>query len=149
MSYFLKLIGTTEDPLPVNWMKDRPEVVNGVRFGGENKPPPRKGDMIIYYAVGRQRLCGLLEVISEEPTRDNPQSEPWTQEQKFRWPWWLGLKPILLLEADERAPHVDEVGFEIERVKRKSFLQIGAGEFKKMEEAIRAKVHRPEGLKGR
>ena len=69
MAYYLKLIGESGDPLPPNWMKERPEVVNGVRFGGERKPPLRKGDMVIYYAVGRQRLCGVLEVTSEEPTR--------------------------------------------------------------------------------
>jgi hypothetical protein len=54
MAFFLKLIGTAEDPLPVNWQVERPEVVNGVRYGG-HKPPVRKDDVLIYYAVGSQR----------------------------------------------------------------------------------------------
>jgi hypothetical protein len=137
MGYYLKLIGTTEDPLPVDWTTQRPQVVNGVRFGGRGMPPLRKGDGVIYYAVGRQRLCGLLEVVSEKPTPENPPTEPWAAHEKERWPWWVGLQPIVLLPADERAPHVDEVGFDVQRIIRKSYIPIGPGEFKKMEEAIR------------
>jgi hypothetical protein len=136
MSFFLKLIGTAEDPLPADWMETRREVVNGVRFGGPRMPPPREHDKIIYYAVGSQRLVGVLEVTSKQPTRDNPASEGWTEEQKFRWPWWVGLKPIVLLPADERAPHVRELKFDAERVRQKSYIPIGAGEFQKMEALI-------------
>jgi hypothetical protein len=57
----------------------------------------------------------LLDVISEKPTKENPATEPWTADQKFRWPWWVGLKPIILLPADERSPHVDEVNFDPRR----------------------------------
>src|SRR6185436_1597693 len=87
--------------------------------------------------LGRPRPCGLMRVISEQPTRENPPSEPWAEEQKFRVPWWISLEPLVLLPADERAPHIDELGFDVERVRRKSYIPIGPGEFRKMEEAIR------------
>jgi hypothetical protein len=135
MSYFLKLIGTSEDPLPADWMQTRREVLRGVRFG--QKPPTHKGDLIVYYAVGRKRLCGLLRVASEEPTRENPDSEPWTEGQKRRWRWWIKLLPIVTLPADESAPHVDDVGFDATRVRRKSYVPLAPEEFRRMEKALR------------
>ena len=137
MNHYIKLIGFAEDPLPVEWVKERPEVVNGVRFGDKRRPPVSKGDRVIYYAVGRQRFCGILEVLSDCATKDNPDTEPWEAWQKEKWPWWVGLKPIILLPADERSPHVGEVGFDVKRIIHKGYLKITQGEFEKLEQAIR------------
>src|SRR5438132_2098850 len=136
MHYYLKLIGTAEDPLPVNWIQARPEVLNGVRFGGDKPPPMRKGDVLVYYAVGSQRLVGILDVLSDRPTKDNPPSEPWTPEKKFRWPWWIGLRKRVLLPADERAPHATSVGIDVRQLRQKSYLPIIPDTFRKMEAAI-------------
>jgi hypothetical protein len=135
MSYFLKMIGTASDPLPTDWIQTRPEVLRGVRFG--KKPPTHKGDMLIYYAVGSQRLVGLFEVISEKPAKENPPSEPWTAAQKYMWPWWVGLKMIAQLPADERAPHARDVDFDVTRVIHQGLVALSVIEFRKMEDAVR------------
>ena len=143
MNYYIKLIGFAEDPLPVEWMKERPEVVSGVRFGREPRdrvPAIGKGDTLIYYAVGRQRFCGILEVLSDRPTRENPDTEPWEAWQKERWPWWVGLKSVVLLPADERSPHASEVGFDVKRLAHKSHVQISPAEFDKLAAAIRQRA---------
>ena len=62
VSYFLKSVGISDEPLARDWWIVHPEIVDGVFFSREPKPIA-KGHTLIYYAVGRGCLCGVAEVL--------------------------------------------------------------------------------------
>src|SRR5882672_2767054 len=103
MSYFLKSIGLSDDPLPPKWWDERPEIVDAMYFG---KCPRRvlRGDTLIYYAVGGDgRLCGVAEVIAEA-TDDFKAPEHWTEERRGKFRWQVPVRLISRCAADDHAP---------------------------------------------
>jgi hypothetical protein len=67
---WLKLVGTSDWPVSEHWVMERPDLLREVRFGEAHPPAPiRRGDHLLYHAVGARRLIAVVEVESDERER--------------------------------------------------------------------------------
>jgi hypothetical protein len=87
---WFKLVGSTENPLPDDWVQQRPDLLTAIRFPW-NKPPsdiwaPGK---LVLYAVGSGALIAVQRV--DGPPQLLPRrGAPGTAEN--RWPHKLAVK---------------------------------------------------------
>jgi hypothetical protein len=96
MSYYIKPIGSTEDPLtPKQKFGKEFHTIHFSRTKGNNKYPPDicKGDTLICYGVGDGRLVSVFKV-SDFPkitTRESIDTDLWeaNDENMHRWPWYV------------------------------------------------------------
>ena len=128
MAYWLKLIGTSENPLdPVNGYAE-----NHVDSSAHGDEWIGLGDKIILYATAHQVVFATADVISE----------PYDSGQA-RWPARVDIRyrqevPI------ERGVHVNRVrdaGHELlQELQHQSFVPISEGEFNRAETLVAAKA---------
>jgi hypothetical protein len=94
MTYFVKLLGSHDWPMPDDpWGRDA-EMHREVRFPG--KPPPTdvtRGDEFIYYAVGGTKCIFGASRAEGDPVLNPTHSNP---EVARRWPY---AAPILLRKS--------------------------------------------------
>jgi hypothetical protein len=98
--YWLKSIGSSDDPQAADWVVSAPQELTEVHFPDAGKPSVAVGDYLVYYASGTGRIVGIVEVQSA-PTYDSPETQ---------WPWRVAVKAHLILGSiDERAPRLESV----------------------------------------
>jgi hypothetical protein len=98
--YWLKSIGSSDDPQADDWVKSAPQELTEVHFPDKGKPSVSIGDYLVYSASGKDSILGIVEVNSAV-TKDSTEAQ---------WPWRCEVKPHLVLGAiDERAPSLLEV----------------------------------------
>jgi EVE domain len=99
-SYWLKSIGSSDDPQADDWVDSAPQELTEVHFPDKGKPSVAVGDYLVYYASGTSRVVGIVEV-NNSVVRDSPEK---------RWPWRCEVKPHLVLGSiDERSPSLTSV----------------------------------------
>jgi hypothetical protein len=101
MSWF-KLVGSTENPLPDNWVADLPALLTEMRFPW-NKPPSdiwAPGHLILY-AVGAGALIGIQQVDGPPQLRPR-RGVPGSVEN--RWPHKLAVKTEVVCSPVSAAP---------------------------------------------
>ena len=106
MSWF-KLVGSTENPLPDNWVADLPELLTEMRFPW-NKPPSdiwAPGHLILY-AVGAGTLIGIQQVDGPRQLRPR-RGVPGSVEN--RWPYKLAVKTEVVCSPVSAAQKLREV----------------------------------------
>src|SRR5688500_19299484 len=104
MAYFLKLVGLSDDPPPAVWWEERPEIHEGIWFS--KKPQAiERGEILIYYAVGSDRLCGVAKVLQAPATSTKPQPASWPQGRREKLRWWMPVRMLQKIRADVSAPH--------------------------------------------
>ena len=96
-TYWLKSVGSTDDPQVEDWVISAPQELTEVRFPAKGKPAVRVGDYLVYYAPGHEKVIGIVEV-NGLPTDDTVE---------MRWPWRCQIRPHLVLGSIERAPSID------------------------------------------
>ena len=139
MSYWLKMIGSTDRPLGEHPFTERPSLKRQVRFPKDQFPGRLigKGDWLVYYAVGGWKRIFAVVQLTGDPERDVPSGDA---EVDRRWPH---------AAAVALAPeHVDSLSFapELRSVSKSlqaeihqgvSHLPMGEPEFQRAREALR------------
>lgn len=84
MTYFVKLLGSSEWPMPDDpWDRD-PEMHNEVRFPAPEPTDVARGDEFIYYAVGGTKCIFGSSRADDKPAINQQHSNP---EVARRWPY--------------------------------------------------------------
>ena len=91
--YFLKPIGTSEEPITLDDKRDFSDLHQNLHFSKKRPKGVRKGDVVITTAVGPGSLVGYFKVTgpTEYVTREMLQREAWLE----RWPWYMEGKSQL------------------------------------------------------
>ncbi len=131
MSAYLKVIGTGDEPLQGPYEEPFAEFP-------PNSPPDRitKGDFLILYAAGWQRIFAVARVIRRAPRGPNPD-----------WPHRLDISYIYNVPPADGI-HVNEISDTrtlTRSVMQKSSISLNAAEFKNAWDRLKAKK---EALKG-
>jgi hypothetical protein len=134
MSYFLKLLGLAESPLPEIWWVERPEIVTGVFFSSRPKLI-RPGDRLIYYAVGGSKRVVAEAEVTGEASRDFESPPQWPPERRERFAWRLLVELLAKCPADARAPLTSE--FYPKAITGGSYRRLSEEQGRGMAEAIR------------
>ena len=116
MTFWLKMIGTSERHWPENLSYDR----GHIEFRGRRPSGVRPGDRMILYAVGSKRLFAVVDVISEWQESDE---EEWPYRIDIKWPAAVNVAPSSGVYANEVSPDLTE------RVRRKSHIRLTEQEF--------------------
>lgn len=125
MSAFLKVIGSGDDPLQGPYEERFAEFP-------PNRPPDSitKGDFLVLYAAGWQRIFAVARVIRRAPRGPDP-----------KWPHRLEISYIYNVPPADGI-HVNEISDErtlTRSVMQKSSISLNAAEFKNAWEMLKAK----------
>jgi hypothetical protein len=150
VTYYVKLLGSTDMPMPNDpWGRD-PEMAKEVRFPA--KPAPTdiaKGDELIYYAVGGyKRLFGASRV-DDVPVINNEHSNAVVAK---RWPYAapVEVRHDVKLTYVSSGPSLDDVTPGLQKNVRHgvSHFEIGRPEFERAISLLRkAKSEEDQRLK--
>lgn len=106
MRGWLKLIGASDFIVPDKWAFERPDLLKIVRFGEAHPPAPiRRGDHLVFHAVGHQRIVAVVEVLDDEAKLD-----PAPKEWEKRWPLMLRVKTLVKVRRVAQAPPTAALG---------------------------------------
>jgi hypothetical protein len=89
------------DPLPEEWWRERPEILDGVFFSRKPRAIPT-GATLIYYAVGRGCVCGVVEVAGPATTSFIPPAT-FTAARRQKFPFRMPVKLLWKCRADANA----------------------------------------------
>jgi hypothetical protein len=129
---WLKLVGKADWPVSEHWVMERSDLLKEIRFGERHPPTPiRRGDRLVYYAVGSQRLIAVVEVLSEKARHDA------TVEWERQWPIVLDIRPILKVGRVSQGPATSVLGV-AEDLAHQSFVPLKSAQFDLAVEALRA-----------
>lgn len=132
MSAWLKLVGKADWPVSEHWVMERSDLLREIRFGERHPPSPiRRGDRLVYHAVGSQRLIAVVEVLSEEPRHDA------TLEWERQWPLVLDVRPVLKIGRVSQGPPTSVLHL-AEDFAHQSFLPLKPKQFDAAVQALRA-----------
>jgi len=138
-TYWLKSIGSTDDPQATDWVTSAPQELTEIHFPDKGKPSVSIGDYLVYYASGTRRIVGIVEVDSAT-TYDSPERQ---------WPWRCNVKAHLILGSiDERAPSLDEVllpPHTTKSVMQQSHIQLSEEEYERALEALESAFNSDKG----
>lgn len=120
---WLKAAGTGVAPLPTDWLKARPDLLEYVGFPDKGRPSVGEFDFLALYLAKHQKVVATLYAASDpywDP--DRIRSSP-----KGRWPWIVDVKPILVVPDAEFAPSISELGISGLSVRSHSHIEIDNG----------------------
>lgn len=144
---FLKAFGFSEKHVPADWMTDWSGAL--VCTGFPKKPKSvKKGDMIIYYAAGRRCVCGIFEVTTDGGINGGIPDKGWSESDKKRWPWWVGLRTHMAIPADQYAPTLEDIGINPLSVRRQSHIFLTDLEYARAVEQLLSAAGRSGRLQG-
>ena len=85
ITFWIKPIGVTEDPIPVGRKFERLE--QKLNFSTNKKPNVKIGDVLICYGVGAKQILSIyrVEELPEYETKEEIEKEPWLE----RWAWYV------------------------------------------------------------
>jgi hypothetical protein len=66
VQYWLKSLGTAEENLDQLWVGPHDDVLEAFACPKDRRPGFAKGDRVVYYAAGWQKIFAIVEVIKEE-----------------------------------------------------------------------------------
>jgi hypothetical protein len=137
--YWLKSVGSTDDPQADDWPETAPQELSHVRFPAKGKPSVQPGDYLVYYASGHERIIGIAEVFTP-PTKDNGEA---------RWPWRCEIRPRIILGRIHRSPSLDVMtgpARDFRRsVRQQSHLEISEEEYRRARTALEQSFDAAEG----
>jgi hypothetical protein len=116
MTFWLKMIGTSERHWPVGRPYDR----RHIGFRGRRPSGVHPGDRMILYAVGSRRLFAVVDVVSDWRNNDE---DGWPYRIDIRWPPTVNLAPSDGVDANEVSADLTE------RVRRRSHIRLTQQEF--------------------
>jgi hypothetical protein len=112
---WLKALGTAAQPLPAKWLTSASELLTEIRFPAHHTPSLEADDLVLYYAVGWQRLFAAAR-LTQDPT--------YSPTGNKRWPWQADVEVFLLVPDLRYAPHVTRAGVETTSLRSKSHIRL-------------------------
>jgi hypothetical protein len=129
VTYWLKPIGHARGRLPPDWLETRPGVLR--RTGFPRRPRVEEGDRFVYYASVWKRIFAIVEVIS-----DPEETDPGT-----RWPWTVGVEPLLVVPVLELAPPVEAMGVPARSTSQQSHIRLSPEHYARAVDVIASIAH--------
>jgi hypothetical protein len=127
---WLKMIGAADEELDNDWLEERDDVVERVRFPTSKRPSGvSHGDRLVLYAAGWERIYGIAIVKSREP-RFEPRSDG------DRWPWVLDVEIPLAVPRLKLAPTLEELGVPSTSVRQQSHIHLSDAHYKRAIELL-------------
>ena len=127
--HFLKTLGRAGWSLPDAWLEE-----DGVsrlrRTAFPRRPRMEPGDRLVYYAAGWRRVFALVEVV-EAPTLDHAK-----RFDTGRWPWSVGVEPLVVVPRLENAPPVEAIGVAARSMSQQSHIRLSPSHYARAVEAI-------------
>jgi hypothetical protein len=123
---WLKSVGTQEDPLDLAWPYGEMHLLDRVFFS-KHPRSIRAGDVLVYYAAGRQVLPALMLVTSDE-VHDEGEDVP-------RWRYWMSVRPIIILSL-RGAPTLTQAGISPTSVRRQSHVLLSPEQYVHLRELM-------------
>src|SRR5262249_7771075 len=124
MTFWLKMIGTSDKHWPVDRRYDR----GHIGFRGRKARGVHPGDRMILYAVGSKRLFAVVDVVSDWKENDE---EGWPYRVDIQWPPAVNVAPSDGVDANDVSADLTE------RVRRRSHTRLWPEEFKRAAEKLR------------
>lgn len=126
---WIKSVGSVEDPLEPQWLKNRDYLLSNVWFPKH----PRSlaaGDLLVYYAATWGVFPAVVEVLTGEVNNaiDHPR-------YSARWPWHMSVRPRVVIPSLENAPTLAQVGVDPLRLRRQSHILLTTDEWERVRTA--------------
>lgn len=119
---WLKSVGAAESPLHRDWRAEETHLHQKCWFS-KHPRSLQSGDLLIYYAAKWGRLCGLMELISDEVLQE--EEHPVNGK---RWQYAMSVRPVIMLPLPT-APTLADAQIDPLRVRRQSHIKLTAGEY--------------------
>lgn len=119
MQYWLKSLGTAEENLDQLWVGPHDDVLEAFACPKDRRPGFAKGDRVVYYAAGWQKIFAIVEVIKEAVHNPN-----WKEWQGDRWPYVVEVRPLLAVPDLEIAPYVGMAAVNTLSLRSKSHIKL-------------------------
>jgi hypothetical protein len=120
---WVKTVGSVDDPLLQDWLGEREGLLEKVWFP-KHPRSIRRGDLLVYYAATRGRFPAVVEVKSDE-VRRRP------EDYSERWPWYMEVRPRLVIPYLDCAPDLADVGLDPLRLRRQSHILLTDDEWER------------------
>lgn len=128
MNFWLKSIGATDHLLEKNWLDQRYDLLDRVRFAANKRPSGiNRDDRLVLYAAGWECFYGIAIVTSAEPEKDL---------QEERWPWVLDVKVPLVVPRLDLAPRLNEMDVATTSVRQQSHIRLTEDQFESAVDAL-------------
>lgn len=113
---WLKMIGAAGHTLENDWLQDRYDLVDRVRFAKNKRPSGvSEGDRLVLYAAGWECIYAVAIVKSREPREDDAEK---------RWPWVLDVDVPIAIPRLDLAPSLGDLGVPSTSVRQQSHIKI-------------------------
>jgi hypothetical protein len=139
VTYFVKMLGSTDMPMPNHAWTRRSEIDHEVRFPA--KPPPKDvapGDELVYYAVGGYKRVFATARVETVPELNDIHPNPVVAK---RWPYAaeVSLDPSTKLQYVSSGPALSAIGRDLQEQVRHgvSHFEIGRPEFERAIQLLR------------
>lgn len=130
MKFWLKSIGAANHTLDNDWLNERYDLLNRIRFAKNKRPSGVSiGDRLILYAAVWERFYGVAIVTSAEPEEDLAEE---------RWPWVLDVEVPLVVPRLAMAPTLDKMDVATTSVRQQSHIALTGDQFDKALAALTA-----------
>jgi hypothetical protein len=151
VTYYVKMLGSTDLPMPNEPWGTRGDIADEVRF--PPKPAPTDvsaGDELVYYAVGGYKRVFATARIEEPPQLSDVHPNPVVAK---RWPYAarVSVRPSTKLRYVSSGPMLEEVGAGLQgKVGHGvSHFEIGRPEFERAVQLLtKAKADEDRKIKG-
>lgn len=128
VSYWLKSIGAADHTLEKNWLDDRYDLLDKIRFATNKRPSGvSRDDRLVLYAAGWECFYGIAIVESAEPREDLGEE---------RWPWVLDVRVPLVVPRLDLAPRLSEMDVATTSVRQQSHIRLTEDQFESAVEAL-------------
>jgi hypothetical protein len=122
---FLKSIGAASDKLADDWLtspwgklNNRLDLLDKIHFAKNKKPTGvNRGDLLVLYAAGWERIFGIAVVMSDEP-------QQLIVPGQERWPWVLDVTVPLVVPRLSIAPTLAEIKVANTSVRQQSHIHL-------------------------
>jgi hypothetical protein len=125
---WVKTVGSADQPLSQEWLGEREGLLTKVWFP-KHPRSIRRGDLLVYYAATHGRLPAVVEVVSDE-VHGRP------AHYSERWPWYMRVRPRLVIPYLDEAPMLGDVGLDPLRLRRQSHILLTDEEWERFRSAF-------------
>jgi hypothetical protein len=129
MQHWLKALGHARGPLPDAWLEDG-RIGALRRTGFPRRPRIVPGDRLVLYASVWRVVFAIVEAVEEPTDRLPVASDP------ARWPWTVGVEPLVAVPLLSNAPPVEAIGVSARSMSQQSHIRLEPRHFALAVEAI-------------
>jgi hypothetical protein len=111
-AHWLKAVGHARGPLPARWIEEGRTSV--LREGGfPRRPRVHADDRLVLYASVWRCVFGVVVAVGEPYRVEHP-----------RWPWRIGVEPLLVVPDLDLAPPVEAIGVAARSMSQQSHIRL-------------------------